>query len=241
MLHLNKRSCIVTNLIGIQWFTRESIVSRHGMARGITKYWIEGTSVSEECSDEWKRKLEDAIFLFSFSPLAVEMLILLRDLVPSTYQRCACRCKKHVFLCFFLLHGYIYRHSARHRVQFLSRRYHRVLVNCMTSSEITTSMLKAHLQCALYVLLLAFCLLSFYLTVPYLFCLLKIKSWRASEETRNTWLNTIFTQLSVCKDEQAKRQRNRKQRTHQINFNMASASSKMKCLFGFVATYKIGD
>lgn len=37
MLHLNKRSCIVTNLIGIQWFTRESIVSRHGMARGITK------------------------------------------------------------------------------------------------------------------------------------------------------------------------------------------------------------
>lgn len=106
-----------------------------------------------ECSDEWKRKLEDAIFPSSLPPLAVEMLILLRDLVPSTCQRCACRCKfrNMTFLCFFLLRGYIYRHSARHRVQFLSWRYHRVLVNCMTSSEVTTSTLKAHLQCAFYV------------------------------------------------------------------------------------------
>lgn len=45
-LHLNKRSCIVTNLIGIQRFTRESIVSRHGMVREMTKDTrIEGTSV----------------------------------------------------------------------------------------------------------------------------------------------------------------------------------------------------
>lgn len=45
-LHLNKRSCIVTNLIGIQRFTRESIVSCHGMVREMTKDTrIEGTSV----------------------------------------------------------------------------------------------------------------------------------------------------------------------------------------------------
>lgn len=154
MLHLNKRSCIVTNLIGIQWFTRESIVSRHGGGTGdnevLNRRYKRKWNAAMNESANWKTLFFSLLFLLQ--PL--KCLFSLRDLVPSTCQRCACRCKKHGF--FFSLHGYIYRHSARHRVQFLSRRYHRVLVNCMTSSEITTSTLKAHSQCALYVLLLAF-------------------------------------------------------------------------------------
>lgn len=190
MLHLNKRSCIVTNLIGIQWFTRESVVSRHGMARGITKYWIEGTSVSG--MQRWMKAQTGrryfSLFSPSFSRWNAYSLARSRSVYVSTL-RLSMQVQKHdFFLCFFLLRGYIYRHSARHRVQFLSRRYHKVLVNCMTSSEVTTSTLKAHLQCAFYVLPLAFCLLPFYLSVPCFISVLSSegKSWRTPKETRNT-------------------------------------------------------
>lgn len=66
MLHLNKRSCIVTNLIGIQWFTRELIVSRHGMARGLTKNRIEGTSVSG--MQRWMKAQTGRRYFFFLSP-----------------------------------------------------------------------------------------------------------------------------------------------------------------------------
>lgn len=163
MLHLNKRSCIVTNLIGIQWFTRESIVSRHGMARGITKYWIEGTSVNG--MQRWMKAQTGrryfSLFSPSFSRWNAYSLARSRPVYVSTL-RLSMQVQKHDFS---LLRGYIYRHSARHRVQSLSRRYHRVLVNCLTSSEVTT--LKTHLQCAFYIFLLAFYLLPFfYLFVP---------------------------------------------------------------------------
>lgn len=105
MLHLNKRSCIVTNLIGIQWFTRESIVSRHGMARGITKGWIEDTSVSG--MQRWmKAQIGRRYFFFlSSPPFAVEILIsLARSRSIYTCQRCACRCKA-CFSC--VLRGYL--------------------------------------------------------------------------------------------------------------------------------------
>lgn len=136
----------MTNLIGIQWFTRESIVSRHGMARGdnevLNRRYKRKWNAAMNESANWKT------LFFSLFPLslAVEILILLRDLVPSTCQRCACRCKKRVFFfMFFLLRGYIYRHSARHRVQFLytggilSRRYHRVRSCKLYTSTSTAS------------------------------------------------------------------------------------------------------
>lgn len=64
-LHLNKRSCIVTNLIGIQRFTRESIVSCHEMVREMTKDTrIEGTSVIVYAAIGESAKLEDAILYF---------------------------------------------------------------------------------------------------------------------------------------------------------------------------------
>lgn len=91
----------MTNLIGIQWFTRESIVSRHGMARGdnevLNRRYKRKWNAAMNESANWKT------LFFSLFPLslAVEILILLHDLVPSTCQRCACRCKKRVFfLCF---------------------------------------------------------------------------------------------------------------------------------------------
>lgn len=128
MLHLNKRSCIVTNLIGIQWFTRESIVSRHGMVRGITKDRIEGTSVSG--MQRWMKAQTGRryFFLCSLPAFAVEMLILSRGLVPFTQVNAAlvsrCEFQKRVFSfsflvffsivsCPFLVTLGIYRHSAR--------------------------------------------------------------------------------------------------------------------------------
>lgn len=104
MLHLNKRSCIVTNLIGIQWFTRESIVSRHGMARG------DNERLNRRYKRKWNAAMNESAnwktLFFLFSPsFAVEM-ILSRSRSIYTCQRCACRCKfRNMFSC--VLRGYL--------------------------------------------------------------------------------------------------------------------------------------
>lgn len=122
MLHLNKRSCIVTNLIGIQWFTRESIVSPHGET---TKYWIEDTSVSG--MQRWM-KAQTGRRYFSLCSLFLSLLCRW-----NAYFSCAISFRLRVnaalvdassetwfFFMFFLLRGlYLQRHSARHKVQFL--------------------------------------------------------------------------------------------------------------------------
>ena len=81
-LHLNKRSCIVTNLIGIQRFTRESIVSCHGMVREMTKDTrIEGTSVilmQRSVKAQTGRRYFNFLFLlfhFHFLPCLVLLLV----------------------------------------------------------------------------------------------------------------------------------------------------------------------
>lgn len=83
MLHLNKRSCIVTNLIGIQWFTRKSIVSRHGMVRG------DNERLNQRYKRKWNAAMNESAnwktLFFRFSPsFAVEILILSHGLVPFT-------------------------------------------------------------------------------------------------------------------------------------------------------------
>lgn len=83
MLHLNKRSCIVTNLIGIQWFYKgvDRITPRDGTGdnEGLNRRYKRKWNAAMNESANWKT----LFFLFSPS-FAVEILILSRGLVPFT-------------------------------------------------------------------------------------------------------------------------------------------------------------
>jgi len=83
MLHLNKRSCILTNLIGIQWFIREyrsyHATGWHGDNEGLNRRYKRKWNAAMNESANWKT----LFFLFSPS-LAVEILVLSRALVPFT-------------------------------------------------------------------------------------------------------------------------------------------------------------